>query len=355
MNFFSFKDKKLKEKLILSIVPFMIGILIFSTFLTFTISKNALYNNSQTFLNIAVKNAALTIDESIKGDLRVLETISKINNISSPTISWDEKKHILNAYKDSEEYKRIGIADLNGNFESTDGWTTNIKNDDYFKNSLNGLSVPCEPATTTGSYEFGLSVPITDPATNKVIGVLISVKEGQVFQDVIADLENDISMKANVVNGYGTILATSTTEDLFKHADNSLVQDFIAKTDLTYSSQKPTKGEYSINDKESFVALTNLPTCNWSLLVDTDKSTLLSSLGTLAISSIFLIIICIGLVILIVTKLTSNITNPLSYIVKNLNAIAKTDFTTEVNEAYLNTNDEIGEITLSITETQSSI
>lgn len=355
MNFFSFKEKKLKEKLILSIVPFMIGILVFSTILTFTISKNSLYNNSQTFLNLAVKNAALTIDESIRGDLRVLETISKGANISSPTISWDEKKKILNSYKDSEKYKRIGISDLDGNFESTDGWTTNIKNDDYFKNSLNGLSVPCEPATTTGTYEFGMSVPITDPSTNKVIGVLISVKEGQVFQDVIADLENEISMKANIVNGYGTILASSTDDDLFKHANHTLVEDFAANIDLTYSSQKPTKGEYIIDDKKSFVSLTNLPTCNWSLLVDTNKSTLLSSLGTLTIASIVLILICIILIIVIVAKITSSITNPLSYIVDNLNSIAKKDFTTQVNENYLNANDEIGEIASSIKETQGSI
>ncbi|MBU3106873.1 methyl-accepting chemotaxis protein [Clostridium gasigenes] len=352
---FSIKQRKLKEKLILSIVPFMIGIILFSSILSFMISKKALYNNTSTFLDMAVKNAALNIDESIKGDLRVLETISKIENISSSTISWEEKKSILNLYKESEEYKRIGIADLNGNFESTDGWKTNIKEDNYFKNSLKGISVPCEPATTTGSYEFGMSVPIMNKANNKVIGVLISVKEGKVFQDVIADLEKDISMKANVVNGYGTILATSNSEDLFKHANNSLVTDFSANTDLSFSSQKSNDDEYLINDKKSFVSLASLPTCNWSLLVDANKSTLLSSLKTLGTSSILLIVICSIIIIFVVTRRTASITNPLNTIVKALKSIAKKDFTTELDDKYIQNTDEIGELSRSISQTQVSI
>lgn len=352
---FSIKQMKLKEKLILNIVPFMIGIIVVSSFLSFMISKNALYSNTTTFLDMTVKNAALQIDESIKGDLRVLETIAKIEGISSPNISWNNKKSILNSYKESENYKRIGIADLNGNFESTDGWKTNIKEDDYFKNSLNGMSVPCEPATTTGTYEFGMSVPIINQANNKVIGVLISVKEGTVFQEVISELEKDIDMKANVVNGYGTILATSETKDLFKKVDHKVVRDSNANMDLTFSSQKPSEDEYLINDKESFVAIGSLPTCNWNLLIDADKSNLLVGLKTLSIWSIVLIVICIVLIITIVTIVTARITNPLNAIVKALNSIAKKEFTTKLDRKYLESTDEIGELSRAISKTQIAI
>ncbi|MGL4772177.1 MAG: methyl-accepting chemotaxis protein [Clostridium sp.] len=348
-------NKSIKNKIIVGIVPFIILFLAISTIISITISKEALTTNTESYLNALSQTASDSLNENILGDLRVLETISRIDTIASENLTFEEKKATLDFYKNKEQYKRIGIADLEGNFISTDGWTTNIKEDDYFKNSLKGLSVPCEPATTTGSYEFGLSVPVFGKNTGEVIGVLICVKEGAVFQNVISDLEASLSTTAMIVNGYNTIIAASNTDNLFKEVEYSNLKDSTQKLDLSFSTQKPNGNKYSVNDKKSFVEIQTLPVSNWLIIMDTKKSDVLGAINIISIVSIVSTILIAIACTYLVTRRTKTITTPLNYVVDALYNMSNKDLTTQFDKEYLQQEDEIGELSRAINGSQGAI
>ncbi|MGL4761987.1 MAG: methyl-accepting chemotaxis protein [Sarcina sp.] len=355
MGKFNFKNESVKGKIIKSFLPFIAIIMLVSSFIYYSISKRALVANTDSFLDSTATNAATALNESIMGDLKVLMTIAQMDVIASSETTFEEKKVVLDHFLKVEGYKRIGIADLAGNFVPTVGEGFNIANDEYFKNSLKGLSVPCEPGMTDGTYEFGLSVPVKDRATGKIIGVLISVKDGSHIQNIVADLEKQVSMKAHIVNAYGTIVVASNGDDIFRQVKNSHVQEKTDALDKSYSTQKASKEDYIIDDKEQFVAVNTLESGQWNLVLDANKDELLAGLKSMRGTTLVSILVTMILSTIVIANRANRITKPLSSVVNALESMANNDLRHEMPVEYAQSNDEVGKLSKSITTTQEAI
>ncbi|MGL4449825.1 MAG: methyl-accepting chemotaxis protein [Sarcina sp.] len=352
---FNFKNESVKGKIVKSFIPFIAIIMLVSSFVYYSISKRALTKNTENFLESTAINAAEAINESIIGDLKVLMTIAEMDVIASNETTFEEKKVVLDHFLEVEGYKRIGITDLEGNFVPTVGEGFNIVNDEYFKNSLKGLSVPCEPGMTDGTYEFGLSVPIKERGTGNIIGVLIAVKDGNHIQEIVANLEKQVSMKAHIVNAYGTIVVASNGDDIFRQVKNPYVQEKTDALDKSYSTQKASKEDYVINDKEQFVAVNTLESGQWNLVLDANKDELLASLDSMRALTVGSILLAMIVSMIVINNRANNITKPLGSVVEALDCMAENDLRHEIPKEYMESDDEVGKLSKSITTTQDAI
>ncbi|MGL5575437.1 MAG: methyl-accepting chemotaxis protein [Sarcina sp.] len=355
MGKFNFKSESVKGKIVKSFIPFIAIIMLVSSFVYYNISKKALTKNTENFLESTAINAAEALNESIMGDLKVLMTIAEMDVIASNETTFEEKKVVLDHFLEVEGYKRIGITDLEGNFVPTVGEGFNIVNDEYFKNSLKGLSVPCEPGMTDGTYEFGLSVPIKERGTDNIIGVLIAVKDGNHIQEIVANLEKQVSMKAHIVNAYGTIVVASNGDDIFRQVKNPYVQEKTDALDKSYSTQKASKEDYVINDKEQFVAVNTLESGQWNLVLDANKDELLASLDSMRALTVGSILLAMIVSMVVINNRANNITKPLGSVVEALDCMAENDLRHEIPKEYMESDDEVGKLSKSITTTQDAI
>lgn len=355
MGKFNFKNESVKGKIVRSFLPFIAIIMLVSSFVYFKISERALTSNTENFLESTATNAATALNESIMGDLKVLMTIAEMDVISSTETTFEEKKVVLDHFLAVEGYKRIGITNLNGDFVPTVGEGFNIANDEYFKNSLKGLSVPCEPGMTDGTYEFGLSVPIKDRATGAINGVLIAVKDGNHIQEIVANLEKQVSMKAHIVNAYGTIVVSANSDDIFRQVKNPYVQEKTDALDKSYSTQTASKEDYVIKDKEQFVAVNTLESGQWNLVLNASKDELLSSLDGMRVLTVGSILLAMAISMIVITNRANSITKPLGSVVEALDCMAENDLRHEIPQEYMNSDDEVGRLSKSITTTQDAI
>lgn len=349
------KSKSINGRIVNTFVPFMVVVMVLISTLFYFIAKTALEKNADQLLSTVASNAAQALSEGIEGDLEVLETIAEIDLINDMSVSLEEKKSVLNHYMKIEGYKRIGITQLNGDFQSTEDWKVNIKDDYYFKKSLEGISMACEPSADLGTYEFGMSVPIKDRQTGEVTGVLIAVKNGDQIQEVITNLEKQISMRAMLINGYDSVIVASDNDNLFRKVVYKPLQDINAKADLSFSTQTPKNEEYKIDSKKRFVEITQVPVSKWNLVLDAEKGALLSSLNTMKIMAIIIFFIAITVCIIVIKGKANSITRPLTAVVDSLDAMANNDLTKEVSSEYANSEDEIGQLSSSINKTQKAI
>lgn len=116
--------------LLLGIVCVGLGVI------SFINSSNALRSNLGKTLPKIAEQTASNISGRLEGQLKSLEAIAERPEISNPNIAVESKMPIL-----SDEAKRIGsirleFVDLNGDIKKTDGTITNVKDREYFKESI---------------------------------------------------------------------------------------------------------------------------------------------------------------------------------------------------------------------------
>jgi methyl-accepting chemotaxis protein len=358
LNFHSIKTKML---LLLGLI-----ILVFSVgmgFMSYYISSQALIGNLDQMLPEMAKESALLIERNIESNFGSLDAITY--NLKDSKLTKDQKYAKLKIHETRGKYLLLGIADLEGTLTTSNKKEISIKELKVYQKALAGDQAVSEPSQDmigiSGISEDTLIVIYAMPikAGGKVESVLIAVKTGNEFSTLVNDITFGETGKAFMINEAGDIIA---------HNNLSLVYDkinYIAKSeqDKTYqkfatllSSMKVGEtgsGEYTDYGTSMYAGYAPVGSTGWSIAVTGEKRDLLSGLNQLKSSSSIFTLLFLGVGVMAVFLITTNITKGLRILVNNISVMAYGDLSKEVPEKYCSKKDEIGTLAGSLSKLQN--
>jgi len=353
--------KSLKTKIML-----LFGLLFLVAFLGIT---TVIYNISATAIeaeamnsisNVAYQGAKI-VKSRINTELASLETLAAMPEIYSTSIPIEKKMSILKREAEHRGHIRMGIADKSGTMVCSDDTTIDIKDRAYYINALNGESAVSDPIISkhNGSIIICFGVPIKE--NGKIVGVLISVREGTTLSDVVNDINFGQSGKAFVINKDGTTIAHYETEQVIDMV-NAIER---AKEDPSYLSLAQLKqqmlegnkgnGKYTYNGVNAIVGYAPIEGMDWYLAVSAPEEEVLASLNNVQAYMPFIFVVFVLIVIALCYIIASSISKPIVWASRLLGLAAEGDFTQTIPAKDLKRKDEIGQLTKSIEIMQSSM
>jgi methyl-accepting chemotaxis protein len=328
---------------------------------SFINSSKALTSNLGKTLPKIAEQSASNIQGRIEGQLSSVEVMAARGDIKDLKNSWENKMSIL-----LEEVKRngsikMGIADKNGDIKYTDGKSANVKERAYFQKALSGKNNVSDPLVSKvdGSIVVVYAVPIKN--NNDVVGVLISTRDGNKLSELTNQIKFGKTGNAFMIRKDGTTIAHSN-KDLVIKMYNAIEE---AKKDtklqqLSDIEKKMATGEMGIDQYKfdgiyKYVGYAPVKGTEWSVAVVIAKSEVLSELDslkiTVLISSILSLLIGFGIVYMISNSISKGIKSTSIH----LDLLAKGNLREEVSSKYINSKDEVGEMTNSMKIMQDSL
>lgn len=294
--------KSLKLKIVMYIGVLLIVVCTGLGIVSYINSSKALIATVQRTLPQVTDEAANIMEERLKAQLDIIDTLASGTTLKDMTRTWEDKKSALNAEIKRNSFIKMGIADLKGNLVNTNGTSSNINERDYFQKALKGDKVVSDPiiSKSDGSFIVNFAVPIKDDS-GKVISVLIASRDGNELSQMTNDITFGNSGKAFMISGNGTTIA-HTNKDLVMKMDNTIEN---AKKDASLNalaevykimiSGKTDVEKYVENGSTMYLGFAPVHGTSWSLGIYVPEKDVLSELGslqrlTLIFSILFLII-----------------------------------------------------------------
>lgn len=353
--------KSIKSKLIVFSGLLIGGICIGLGVISFMNSSKALTSNLEKTLPKIAEQAASNIQAIIEGHLDSLEVTATRDDIKDLKNPWENKMPILLEEVKRSENIKMGISDKNGDIKYTDGKSANIKDREYFQKALAGENNVSDPIVSKvdGSTVVVYAVPIKN--NNDIVGVLVSTGDGNKLSGLTDQMEFGQTGNAFMIKQDGTTIAHNNKElvtemyNAIEDAkDNTKVQQ-LSEIEKKMAAGEKGLDQYEFDGIDKYMGYAPVKGTGWSLAVVISKSEVLSELDSLMVSiivsSTLFILIGFGIVYMIANSISKGIKSTS----KHLNLLAKGNLCEEVSSKYLNSKDELGEMTNSMKIMQDSL
>ncbi len=348
--------KTIRGKLIVGLcaISFVICLLLTGT------NSIMLYRTAQqgmdTSVSVAAQAYAESVSQSIKAYMVGAEATARIDGITDPSLTLEEKREILAKQADKYGFIDISVSDANGKTYND----TDISDRAYFQHAMKGETYISSPVIrkTDGSIIMFVATKIDNNTGYN--GIIYAALDNNVFSRIIKAVSIGEKGYGMVIDKAGTIVA---------HKDNSKVEALtnyitLAKDDASYSDlgnfittmMNNQTGTVSITDEGSdkYVAYTPINnTDGWILAMMADTGEMLASYRNGLNTSIVVTIVFLVLSFLFALLLANSIGNPLSLITKRLELLSSGDLHTAVPK--VKSKDETHTLAVSLEHTVSSL
>lgn len=340
--------KSIKKEMIIAFSLIMVFLAVGMGIIAYFTSAQSINEEMERNLPQIAKDAGLIVQSRIEKHLDTLEHLASDELMINPEFSLEEKLDELRGEVERSGHMYMAIVDLQGNTYYSDGAITNISDREYFKKPLQGevyVSDPI-PSKKDNTMIIVYAVPIKDKES--IIGVLTAVRDANEFSNLVADVSYGESGSVYMINKEGTIVA---------HEDRNLVMEMcnnIAKAEkdenllqLASLEERMIRGEtgigtYKYRGIEKYMGFAPVEGAAWSMAITIDKD---EALGTLNKQKSFLLIFSLlfmALGIFIIYFITNRMSKGIIVAAERLNLLASGDMSKEIDDKYLNYNNEIG-------------
>ncbi|WP_252237382.1 MULTISPECIES: methyl-accepting chemotaxis protein [unclassified Clostridium] len=349
-------NKSIKNDLLKKLVLGFIVVFGLAFFSTFIIVKENLVNIKQNSIEKMISDATKIEEQKLNTKINVAKSIAANYEISDMNMSQEEKNKILIKYANDLELRSIGIIDLNGNLTSTDGYSNNVADREYFKSIVSNKEIYISsPSFVKGTDEqiIFLAVPITNGSD--VVGGLTCTFDSSFLSKDIESLRYFNMGTSYILDKAGTVIASEFIDDV-KNKKNLLKSDDISD-EAHNVYKKVIEGNSNIlkeNDKYIAYAPVNL-TEGWTMVLEVDAKYVDKELNS--IIKLFITIATIGTIILIIIIIIIGeiLGKRLKTLKNSIEILSKGIFNEELNTKEMQKEDEIGDINRALKVTKNSI
>ncbi len=349
-------NKSIKNDLLKKLVLGFIVVFGLAFFSTFIIVKENLVNIKQNSIEKMISDATKIEEQKLNTKINVAKSIAADYEISDMNMSQEEKNKILIKYVNDLELRSIGIIDLNGNLTSTDGYSNNVADREYFKSIVSNKEIYISlPSFVKGTDEqiIFLAVPITNGSD--VVGGLTCTFDSSFLSKDIESLRYFNMGTSYILDKAGTVIASEFIDDV-KNKKNLLKYDDISD-EAHNVYKKVIEGNSNIlkeNDKYIAYAPVNL-TEGWTMVLEVDAKYVDKELNS--IIKLFITIATIGTIILIIIIIIIGeiLGKRLKTLKNSIEILSKGIFNEELNTKEMQKEDEIGDINRALKITKKSI
>lgn len=347
--------KSIKSRMIFILAGTFILLFAATFSVAFTISMNSLKSIKYDSMNRVVRDAANTVSSNINEKFAYAKAIAADQSISNENISTEEKISILTDYCSRLNIRSIGLMDTNADFITTDGFTNNIANKQYFKDVMSDKTYISNPQLNQDGVQITyVAVPIKN-SENKIIGGMTCTFESSFLSDIIKELKYFNMGKSYMLDSNGNIVASDNIDQV-KDAVNVLEDTSVSENvKEIYQNMMSGKTNLEKTDGEYF-AYTSVPDVNgWSIVLEIEKDDVYKELN--AMFKGFIIIGLVGITgfLAMLYKFGDKLGKRLNVLKEDIEVIARGVFNKELSEKELQADDEIGAITRALKNTKESI
>lgn len=303
-----------------------------------------------------INDATKIEEQKLNTKINVAKSIAADYEISDMSVSQEEKNKILLKYVNDLDLRSIGIIDLNGNLTSTDGYSNNVADREYFKSIVSNKEIYISsPSFVKGTDEqiIFLAVPITNGSD--VVGGLTCTFDSSFLSKDIESLRYFNMGTSYILDKTGTVIASEFIDDV-KNKKNLLKSDDISdKEDNVY--KKVIDGKSNIlKEDDKYIAYAPVSlTEGWTMVLEVDAKYVDKELNLLI--KLFIAIATIGTIILIIiiVIIGENLGKRLKTLKNSIEVLSKGIFNEELNTKEMQKEDEIGDINRALQVTKNSI
>ncbi|GAA0125998.1 methyl-accepting chemotaxis protein [Clostridium sp. CTA-19] len=361
------KNIKLKNANIKFQMTFVISmafflILMFILFMVnYMSNKIILKSDLDNMSNIIIQNAGL-VSRDVNENFQTAKLLSNNNLINDMNIPFEKKLETLNDFTEKTKALTIGIADLNGIYQSTDGQkNSNISDEEFFKNALKGEETLVEPRFIKEINEYVVIYSVPIKCKEKIVGCLLFNVNAKDMSNNIAKVTLKGEGTAFILDKEGNSVASANFDDVInKHNEIKNAEKDELSKNVAEIHKKMIKGEtgiskykYGIDKYLAYAPIEN--TNGWSVGILVEESVVLKSLNKLKLALAISVLISLLLAIILSLGISSKFSKKLVKAKNKLSLLSQGDFTLTIDEKDINQGDEIGDIYKAINKTKESV
>lgn len=280
--------------------------------------------------------------------------INNVKNIAGQSIvrkmDWTEMQREMVREADLKGYLALGIADLAGHLQMSDGSTTEISDREYYQRALKGEANVVDPIISRATNElvFMAAAPVENDE-GKIVGAVVARMDGNFLCRIIKDIKIGNTGYAFMLAGNGNMIAHPNA-DLVMSQDNTLENvkkdpslASLAEVEKEMIAGKTGWGEYIYEGKEKILGYTTVQN-GWSIGVTLEKSEILAGLKDLQRNNIIVTLVILILSMGAALFLAQTIVKPVTAAANYAELIATGDFSSNFDKKYLTYTGEIGHL-----------
>ena len=358
------REKSIKRDLVRRLSIIFVTIILLAFTGTYIIVNRSLQNVKNMTLQSTINEQSKIISEKLDTLIQTTRSISTDSLINNMDLSFDEKLDKLERYSNELNIRSIGIADKDGNLQSSDGFKTNISARDYFKSLISGQQsiYISDPSFVPGSDEQIIFIGAPLKNGNEIVGIMTCTYKSDFLSNEIKNVKYlDGSGIAYILDKNGLVLASDNFQDV-RDAKNYIDESKENKElqSIAEVQKKMVSGENNVeifgSNTKKYIAYAPIQgTDNWSIGLEVEKSIVESERSTLLLTFLIFEVIGIALLVLLVRFVGEGLGKRLNILKDSIEVLAEGVFNKELDAKELNEADEIGDIFRSLEITQKSI
>ncbi|MCX7749682.1 MAG: methyl-accepting chemotaxis protein [Clostridia bacterium] len=277
-----------------------------------------------------------------KSEIEVLST-----NDSIRALNMEKFKELVNSKKETFDiYEKLFLSDANGDYLTSKGQKSNIKDRPYFPKVMKGESIISDPviSKTTGIPIIVIASPVKDPQDN-VIGLVAGTIELTKISELINKETFGKTGYAFMLGKDGLLIAHPNKEALFKEnllkPDSKFIKNSVGLNDVVSFMTQHKTGirSYSFNNEKKFVAFAPVKSTGWSIAVSTTYKEATGIVGEFGIIALIIGLLVILILVPLLIFIINTLIKPLHKLVCVTQEISSGNVNIKVD---LKTKDELG-------------
>ncbi len=317
------------------------------------------YNMADNSLEAAIADSALAkaedaatmVSQQIEANIGNLETLAGTPIVQGMDVN--QMMPTLQAQNSRLGYSMIGLLEKDGTFHGTDGSLSNGADREYFKKALQGQSSISEPliSKVDNTLIMVAAAPIKDAGGN-IVGVLSAIMYAATMSSVVESIHFGETGYGYMINKEGTVLAHPdhdmiNTYNPFQDSKNN-VSELLVLIEKMIAGESGF-GKYTWTDNSvKLMSFAQVPGMDWSIAVTAPESELMAGVEKMKVNILLAALAFIILGSLVAFYLGTIIANPLKAASSHAALIAGGDLTVKIEEKYLKSADELGEMSRSL-------
>lgn len=257
----------------------------------YAVSRILLFEMENSLMRFA-EQGATTIETFLTGRTSVIRSIASNSIINDTKLPFEQRMEELKKQLALDSFRRLSIADLNGNSVNTDGVKLQIGDREYFKKALKGVTNVSDPldSRTDGTMVIVFATPLMN--NGNITGVLYATYDANVLSLMTDKIK---------LNGKGYTVILSSNGNTIAHDDRNLVYkrennikniendpklERLIRLEKKMVAGERGSGDYYYNGEEKYMGFYPIGDTGWSIAVTATKNEVFSKLNV-----VFLILI----------------------------------------------------------------
>ncbi len=295
----------------------------------YAVSQILLLELENSLLRFA-QQGATTIDTFLSGRISEIRSLATNSIINDTNLPFEQRLEELQKQLKLGNYKRLSLADLDGNSETTDGIKLQIGDREYYKKALQGITNVSDPVSSRadGTLVIAFATPLLE--NGKITGVLYATFDATVLSHMTDKIKLSDNGNTFILNSKGNTIAHDDRNLVYK-SDNSFdnIKNNPELEKLVQLKKKMVAGErgsgdYYYNGEVKYMGFCPIENTGWSIAVAAPKREIFSKLN-IVFGILIILVLTASLTIAIIISRSRLIKNNLHRQLINTSRIA--DFT----------------------------